>query len=473
MRIFSGLLFLTLAVAGGNAAYTKPSMQDILRSVYGVRDISGVQLSPDGSRVVWVETFRNAQKLSDPVPKTAVFVAPVSSLSQRARLTANGGSGYASEDSPVWSHDGRRIAFLSDARGKHQSQLFIADATARAVHKISNFSGAVSDPKWVGADAAIAVLYVKNAHRKTGATQPGARQTGVIEEAFDEQRLNLVDTHTGAVRAISPASEYVYEYDFSPDGRTAAVTIAPGSGDNNWWIARLATIDVANAQIHTLLKPKFQIAAPRWSPDGKQIAYIGGIMSDFGSTGGDIFLIDPNSGAQRDATPDMPYSAADLQWTDPTRIAFLGHVPGGVKLFMLDTAGGALQQYGSDTGVMAHLSASRDGRYALTESSFDSAPELFVGAAGRLARFTHSNAGAKRLWGKAVSLRWSSDAYKPQGWLVYPLQFDPSRKYAMVVAARWTGGIQSARLGQPQRRRALESELFCILAQSARQLRSG
>ena len=34
-----------------------------------------------------------------------------------------------------------------------------------------------------------------------------------------------------------------------------------------------------------------QIAVPRWSPDGKQIAFIGGLMSDQGVTGGDVWMV--------------------------------------------------------------------------------------------------------------------------------------------------------------------------------------
>ena len=205
MRILSGLLFFAVILAGGRCANAEPSMQDILRSVYGVRDFSSVQVSPDGKSVTWIETYRNAQKLSDPVPKTAIFLAPIAAPMQRVRLTANTGPGYVDEESAVWSHDGRRIAFLSDAHSKHQLQLFVSDGSARAVRKVSNFKGAVSDPRWLPGDREISVLYVKDAHRSTGATQPGARQTGVIEGTFDEQRLAIVDTRSGRTRAISPA----------------------------------------------------------------------------------------------------------------------------------------------------------------------------------------------------------------------------------------------------------------------------
>jgi hypothetical protein len=42
-----------------------------------------------------------------------------------------------------------------------------------------------------------------------------------------------------------------------------------------------------------------QIAVPRWSPDGKKIAFIGGLMSDQGSTGGDVWIVSAAEAASR------------------------------------------------------------------------------------------------------------------------------------------------------------------------------
>jgi hypothetical protein len=57
-----------------------------------------------------------------------------------------------------------------------------------------------------------------------------------------------------------------------------------------------------------------QIAVPRWSLDGKWIAFIGGLMSDQGSTGGDVWLIPSAGGEARDLTPDLKASAAWIEW---------------------------------------------------------------------------------------------------------------------------------------------------------------
>ena len=42
-----------------------------------------------------------------------------------------------------------------------------------------------------------------------------------------------------------------------------------------------------------------QIAVPRWSPDASKIAFIGGLMSDQGATGGDIYLLSAKGRAER------------------------------------------------------------------------------------------------------------------------------------------------------------------------------
>src|SRR5208283_3088894 len=113
------------------------------------------------------------------------------------------------------------------------------------------------------------------------ATSAGARADGLIGSVIDEQQIATVDARTGALVLVTPSDDYVYEYDWSPDGASFAFTYARGNGDNNWWIAKLATIASTGGAPRDVLAPSYQIDAPKWSPDGKSIALIGGLMSDF------------------------------------------------------------------------------------------------------------------------------------------------------------------------------------------------
>ena len=65
----------------------------------------------------------------------------------------------------------------------------------------------------------------------------------------------------------------------------------------------------------SIYKPPLQIANPAWSPDGQRIAFIGGLMSDEPSVGGDIFTIAATGGEATNITPEMKASASWLAWT--------------------------------------------------------------------------------------------------------------------------------------------------------------
>jgi len=76
-------------------------------------------------------------------------------------------------------------------------------------------------------------------------------------------------------------------------------------------------------------------------------------------------------------------------------------------------------------------------------SSWTLAPEVWTGGASDLHPVTHANDALKPLWGKTQNMRWHSDDFDVQGWLMYPVDYDPSKKYPMVVSVH--GGPAAAK----------------------------
>ncbi len=226
---------------------------------------------------------------------------------------------------PVWSPDGKRIVFILRAPKATTRSLYTVavagrgDAsTAARARKLLDFAGVLGAPRFAP-NGRLAVLATAGAHKEIGATQAGAPILGDIGTHVDEQRIALVDGNR--LDFVSPADMFVYEYDWRPDGRGFVGTAAHGNGDDNWWIAKLYAFGVNPATandatvIYTPASAQQQLADPRVSPDGKYVAFIGGIMSDFGSTGGDVYVL-PLGGSNGGTAATADARAADARRRD-------------------------------------------------------------------------------------------------------------------------------------------------------------
>ena len=114
-------------------------------------------------------------------------------------------------------------------------------------------------------------------------------------------------------------------------------TAAQGNGDNNWWVAKLESFALDGTQ-RVIAAPDMQMNYPRVSPDGRKVAYIGGIMSDFGSVGGDVYVVDIGGGAPVDVTPGFNGSFRWLAWRGKGLVTGLAQ-GGSEGSALLDPAG--------------------------------------------------------------------------------------------------------------------------------------
>jgi dipeptidyl aminopeptidase/acylaminoacyl peptidase len=413
-------------------------LEEVFKALSAARGFQQVAISPDGKQVAWVEKL--AGKGGTESGNTAIYVAGTGSASAPRQITASEAGVTRAEGNVAWSSDSKSIAFLSDAAKAGQSQLYVVSAAGGTPRKLTGWIGFLAGPRWSPDGKSIAVLFTENATRASGPLVAETPETGVIKDAFFEQRLALVDIASGKARRISPADMYIYEYDWSPDGKTFAVTAAHGNGDNNWWIAELYTLEAATGAMKAIYKPGLQIARPTWSPDGEKIAFVEGLMSDEDSVGGDIFTVTAAGGGASNLTPEMKASASWLEWNANGKILFAEWIEGDSGIATLDPVNGNVETiWRGGEGVTAglwgtNLSLARDGKTSAgIRNSFAAAPEVWAGPIGEWKQMTHRNASVKPAWGEAKSIHWKNDGYDIQGWLIYPKDFDAGKKYPMVV----------------------------------------
>jgi len=459
------LCLLLLALAPSAAADSKtidPRIEQLLAQLGKARSIQAVAISPDARQLAWV-IERDG--------KPAIEVAAADGSHAHA-VTAADKPGSCAESGIAWAPDSRQLAFISNCKidlsstRVMQNAIYLADTTGHArPARLAELGGYVRALQWTADGKSLGFLYVAGATRHASAVAAAKRPSGEIGvSGVEVQRVASIDLASGKLRELTPANLYAYEFDWSPDGSSIAYTAAKPPGDNNWWIARLYVqptqpaaaasmlvdpADTATGSLHGL-----QIALPRWSPDGSRIAFIGGLMSDQGATGGEIYTVPATGGPLTDLTPGIRVTPSWLAWTGPQSMLVSQIRNGQSQLadYRVSTSAARQQRLhfttpasiGDGSASMA-MSLSADHQHlAFVQSSYASASEVHAGALGDVPppAVTSVNAALKPSWGRAESVEWNNEGFHNQGWLLYPANYDPHQTYPMIVVVH--GGPASA-----------------------------
>ena len=432
---------------------TDPRIEALLTELGKVRDINEVALSPDGHHLAWVVETQG---------KPGIMLADADGKHARS-IGLMAKPGTCSEEGIAWAPDSQHLAFLSNCAssrsgvgGGKQPDIYVFDTqSAGKPNHLASLDGFAHALSWSPDGRTLGFLYVEGATRRASAlaaAKPSLGEIGV--EGIEVQRVASVPAQGGAVQQLTPADSYVYEFAWAPDSARVAYVAAPAPGDNNWWIAQLYVQPAeAGATRTAVVNPKtvsgplhgLQIALPRWSPDGSRIAFIGGLMSDEGATGGDLYSVPAAGGAPTLLTPGIHVTPSWFTWKTPQSLLVNQFSNGHAQLAEYSVDANRAQQQrvlftaqgnvGDGSSMMA-LSFSADHRQvAFEQSSFEVAPEVYAGAVddGAPSAVTAINAALKPSWGKSESVEWDNEGFHVQGWLIYPLHYDPSKHYPMIV----------------------------------------
>jgi dipeptidyl aminopeptidase/acylaminoacyl peptidase len=470
---------------------SEAQIDEIVADVNRARAIGEVAVSPDGKRLAWSEGKE-------------IFVAPIGNIAASQHVTASTSGQHCVEEHFIWSPDSSSLAFISDcAHPTEQDDLYLSLLNGNAPVRLTELRGEVSAPAFSPDGKAVAFFYVKDGTRPADALAAMTAPSGVIgEDHIEIQRVATVSagaTQPQQAAFVTPANLHVYEFDWSPDSQSLAFIAANPPGDDNWWLAKLYTQNLAPGHLgipalgiesgdapqpspHVVLDPVtlsgplhgLQIAVPRWSPDGQVIAFIGGLMSDQGVTGGDVWVVSAQGGQPRNVTPNRPTSSQWITWDGDTHL-YSSEVAGGRSQFVrIRLSGDRTSESVSSSFAPPVFSiiGSIGPAHRESEPSFNSSRTLFVFAASAadhppeiyaagpdaphepvytgpfdgLAQLTHFNDGLKPSWGPTVLLDWKNENFNIQGWLRLPINYDPSKKYPLIVEVH--GGPASSVLSR-------------------------
>ena len=283
--LLAGLSIATATMAGAAETASTPDTS--------VHSYVGLVLSPDGAQVAAIESDGRGEAPHGVVVRNAADGKVMATFHPCKTCS------YAD---PVWSPDSKSLVFVGWEKSPDKLGVGRPGTESASDRPLRRPAGQ-------------AALFARRQDSRSAShrapeqagrpDQPSCAAGGGDQDAqpTDKRRIAVLDAVAQSFRLVSPADRYVYEYDWTPDGTGFVVTDAIGDPDNEWYVAKLEAVDLSNGAARTLAAPTLQIGYPRVSPDGKSVAFIGGLMSDESLIGGDIWTVPLAGGEPRNLTP--------------------------------------------------------------------------------------------------------------------------------------------------------------------------
>jgi dipeptidyl aminopeptidase/acylaminoacyl peptidase len=459
------MLIATVVMAAGMAVSAAPAKRGFeISDYYRTAFVGSPVVSRDGARVAF--TVRRYELEKGKSWSEVWMMAPDGSGLRRMTF------GDHHDGSPVFSPDGKSLLFTSDRAG-NSSQLYVMPVDGGEARQLTDFPMGVSDPlyspdgKWIavstkvypecGSDAECNETIQKTWH-------DGKLKAHMADELLYRHwtswrdgrftHILLVDASSGkVVRDLTPGrwDSPTFSlggpqgYRFSPDGKEMAYVSNhdpdPESSTNaDLWLVPISA-DATDTTPRDITSANHGWdGGPVYSPDGRWIAYLSQATPGYESDLFRIALYDREKGTTRYLTSRKSFDnwVDDLQWnSDAKAIFFQAEEKGRNPLFKMNLDSGKITRlFGS--GSIDGWKVLADGEVVYTRRTTGEPPEVFrarLDGSGR-AQLTHFNADLEA----EVDIRpaeemWVKGAgnYEVQVFIVKPHGFDPAKKYPLIL----------------------------------------
>jgi len=451
---------LAVVAAFGQSEFT-------VNDLINVKRVGSPAVSPDGKKIVY--TVGIVDKSTNKT-NTQIFVMSADGSDQK-QIT----NGPASSSGPVWSPNGKRIAFVTGG------QIWTMKANGDDKDQVTKISTGASSPVWSPNGKWIAFssdVYPECATDECNRTEDEKAENSKVKahvstrllyrhwvEWRDRKRTHVfvVDSDGGSARDVTPgdfdsppyAASTGRDFEFSPDSSSIVYLRNP---DKVEAISTNSDIFIANLNGGN---PKNITAgmngydtSPVYTQDGKYLLFLSQATPGFESDRWRIMRYNTSNGEIVELTQGFDQQASNITVSpDGKTIYFTANFRGHNPIFSVPVEPDFRLRIAThvkpvvDNVYAGNLGLTENGRQIVFTASSNAQPaEIFSASTdkGEVRQLTHVNDAAMAAYKlrSAEDFEWMGAIKKAHGFILKPASFDPSKKYPLIVLIH--GGPQGA-----------------------------
>jgi dipeptidyl aminopeptidase/acylaminoacyl peptidase len=434
--IFCNAIWLTLSAQTTSKRPLKPS------DVYLLKSIGGATVSPDGKWVAYTLSSVDTGK-----DKRNSDIWMVSWDGQQTVQLTNSEEG---ESSPKWSPDGKYISFVAARNGDKDGQIWLLDTRGGEAIKLTNLKGDLDDYAWSPDGKKIAMSIKDQDFTDTAKTK--TRSPFVMDryqfkqdvEGYVENRYTHLYVYDIAGKKTDTLTKGNFDETapaWSPDGKQLAF-VSNRSADKeknentDIWVMD-ATIGATMKQLSTWAGTD---RSPKWSPDGKWIAYSSSSSNlNFTMYGqSTISVVASTGGIPRSLAGSLDRPVADIQWSkDGQQLNFLVEDDRKQYIGKLNIAGNTVETVAGGEKSFTSVERSPASESLVAAMSEPQLPtELYAVENNTVRRLTHvqdSFVNAVQFASVEGFTSTSKDGTKVSGLLYRPANAEPGKKLPLIL----------------------------------------